>query len=60
MCHSFEMLTHTHTPTHLSCTVAAQSLQVLPVSEVVRQPAVLQRDSGVDEGRGTAVVIHKE
>lgn len=30
------------------------------MSEVVGQPAVLQRDSGVDEGRGTAVVIHKE
>lgn len=45
---------------YLSCTVAAQSLQMLPVGQVAGQPAVLQRDAGVDEGCGSAVVVHKE
>jgi len=30
------------------------------VSEVAGQTAVLQRDAGVDEGRGSTVVVHEE
>lgn len=45
---------------YLAGAVAAESLQVLPVSEVTRQPAVLQRDAGVNEGGRAAVVVHKE
>lgn len=45
---------------YLPCAVAAQSLQMLPVGQVAGQPAVLQRDAGVDEGCGSAVVVHKE
>ena len=30
------------------------------MGEVARQPAVLQRDPGVDEGSCSTVVVHKE
>lgn len=33
---------------------------MLPVGEVAGQPAVLQGDARVDEGRGPTVVVHKE
>lgn len=33
---------------------------MLSVGEVAGQPAVLQGDARVDEGRGSTVVIHKE
>lgn len=44
----------------LSCTVAAQSLQVLAMRKVVGQSTVLQGDSGINEGGGATVVIHEE
>lgn len=44
----------------LSCAVAAQSLQVLAMCQVVGQSAVLQGDSGIDEGCGATVVIYEE
>lgn len=33
---------------------------MLSVGEVAGQPAVLQGDARVDEGRGSTVVVHKE
>lgn len=45
---------------YLPSAIAAQSLQMLPVSKVARQPATLQRDARVNERRGTTVVVHKK
>ncbi len=33
---------------------------MLSVGEVAGQPAILQRDARVNEGRGSTVVVHKE
>lgn len=40
--------------------MAALAGQVLAVSEEAGGPAALQRQPGVDEGGGAAVVVHKE
>lgn len=45
---------------HLSSAVAAQPLQMLPVGQVARQTTVLQRDTRVNKGRSSTVVVHKE
>lgn len=45
---------------YLSCTVAAESLQVLFVGQVSGQPAILKGNSRIDEGGGSTVVVHKE
>jgi len=45
---------------YLSGAVAAEPLQVAPVCEVAGKASVLQGDARVDEGRGSAVVVHKE
>lgn len=40
--------------------MAALAGQVLAVGEEAGGPAALQRQPGVDEGGGAAVVVHKE
>lgn len=40
--------------------MAALAGQVLAVGEDARRPAALQRQPRVDEGGGSAVVVHKE
>lgn len=41
-------------------TVAALAGQVLAVSQEARGPSALERQPGVDEGGGTAVMVHEE
>lgn len=45
---------------YLSGTVAAKSLEMLPVSQMIRKTAILKWDPGIDEGGSTAVVVNKE
>lgn len=40
--------------------MAALASQVLAVSQEARGPSALERQPGVDEGRRTAVMVHKE
>lgn len=45
---------------HLSSTVAALASQVLAVSEEAQRPRALERQPGVNERSGTAVMVYKE
>ncbi len=45
---------------HLSSTVASLAAQVLSVGQQPGGARTLERQPGVDEGRGATVVIHKE
>lgn len=45
---------------HLPSTVAALAAQVLAMGQQAGGTGALQGQPGVDEGRGTTVVIHKE
>lgn len=45
---------------YLSSAVATKSLQMLPVSQVIWETPILQRDPGIYEGGSTAVVVNKE
>lgn len=40
--------------------MAALTCQVLAVGQEARGPSALERQSGVDECGGTAVMVHKE
>lgn len=45
---------------YLSSAVATESLKMLPVSQVIREATVLQRDPGVYESGSTAIVVNEE
>lgn len=53
-------MSHQATRADLSGAVAALTGQVLTVSQEARRSGALERQPGVDEGGGAAVVIHKE
>lgn len=53
-------VSHQPSGADLPGTVAALARQVLAVSQDARGPSALERQPGVDEGRGSAVMVHKE
>lgn len=54
------VFTHQSPGADLPGTVAALARQVLPVSQDAWGPSALERQPWVDEGCGSAVVVHKE